>query len=710
MMVRYVLSFKSYKSRLLSHSEITVGVKIFRPSIFLCTLLFVFSYSIYAQEKKIDPFDLSLEELGKLVVTSSKKARPASNVTQKVDVIAQNELEKLTTPHRNLAELIQYLPSSNVMVLSRNDANWGAYGGIGPKYNTFMVNGLVIDGFVDPMSLDKSPFSRIEVQRGPASVLYPNYLSQDFAGNQSPLAGTINFIPKDIILAPLSSIDLMYGKYNTYSVHAYHENSFQSISFFGGFNYEQSDYTNYGSENSWLDMTKNPDYKKTKLFLGSTLFLDKQMDHKISLFANQTFHTGDFGRANRKYENAYSLLNLAYTGEITNRITLNIKTGLRLYDRRYENDNYSPQAQDLSLNSTDVIKQTIIPVDLSFSYLHLSGSNLTIGGDFQNALFSTLNQPVNLSEMTMNDATAKNVGIYAQEELMLDRFTLRSGVRYNYVNYDVKKVSGSIPGQSTKSWNSFLWSAGIKYRVTDSWDCFVNSGNSFMPPSLKSASGTIKASDLNVPGVNGQLPNPDLKPESGFTLDLGTDLLLQSNLSFSARFFYSRMTDAIMEIVISKNPSQTMSVNAGGKTIAKGLELAMKHSLGGHFSWFANFTLIDSKIYNPVLSDEDNLEVPFVSPFTVNTGFSAILPYATELYAWLKYSDKIYDSNSRLNRISYKSGETINLRIQKNINLYNGVKSSIYLIINNITDNKYDMPWQFRDTGFQYFVGLNTSF
>jgi outer membrane receptor protein involved in Fe transport len=47
------------------------------------------------------------------------------------------------------------------------------------------------------MSLDFIYLERIEVHRGPASVLYPNYMTMDFAGNQTPLAGITNLITKE---------------------------------------------------------------------------------------------------------------------------------------------------------------------------------------------------------------------------------------------------------------------------------------------------------------------------------------------------------------------------------------------------------------------------------------------------------------------------------------------------------------------------------
>ena len=53
-----------------------------------------------------------------------------------------------------MAEIFQYQPGTFASVLSRNDANWGSYGGLGPKYNGYLLDGLGIDSFVDTMSLD----------------------------------------------------------------------------------------------------------------------------------------------------------------------------------------------------------------------------------------------------------------------------------------------------------------------------------------------------------------------------------------------------------------------------------------------------------------------------------------------------------------------------------------------------------------------------
>ena len=92
------------------------------------------------------------------------------------------------------------------------------------------------------MALDLMAVERIEIQRGPASVLYPNYLSQDFAGNQSPLAGTVNLILKENIDHHETQFLTSYGSYNTFSNQFYHQDVRNNMSYFTGLSYENSDY------------------------------------------------------------------------------------------------------------------------------------------------------------------------------------------------------------------------------------------------------------------------------------------------------------------------------------------------------------------------------------------------------------------------------------------------------------------------------------
>jgi outer membrane receptor protein involved in Fe transport len=654
-------------------------------------------------------YNLDLEELGKIVVTASKTPQSVTKITQKVDVVTEKQIKDYIPANRNLAELIQYTSGASVKVLSRNDANWGAYGGIGPKYSTYMLQGLPIDGFVDPMSIETMAIQRIEIQRGPASVLYPNYLSQDFAGNQSPLAGTINLILKENINKPQSMFSLSYGSYNTFAAQAYREQKLKRVQAFGGISLEKSDYTNYGSPGSWLNMQKNPEYFKGKAILGASYSIDKAEKHKISLFGNLTLHRGDVGRINRKYDNRYGLVNLGYTGELTSSLKVSFKAGLRIYDRTWQEDNFSTN-NDESLRETDGVKQLIIPIDLSVTYSHLKNSRLTLGTDHQQSKYLTTALPVNGIEIIGNNASARQTGVYCQEELELNNLTLRAGGRFNGIGYNIEKLSGQLPGLNNQSWKVFLWSTGAKYRLAENWSVYMNGGTSFMSPSLKSIGGTLSITDKFVIGKNGQLPNPDLKPEKGIGFDVGLDGQIFSNLNMSLRAFNNKINDAIIDNVISQNPSQTMSVNADGKTEVTGFEIGMKQTIKNKFEWFGNLTLAQSEIKNPNNPDEDGVEVPFVPKIMGNLGFTIYLPYSLEVSPMAHFGGKIYDSSSKSSRMIFPSRELINLFATKTLIIGDNLKLCVFTNLYNLTNNKFDMPWQFRDPGFSYTFGVRLTF
>jgi outer membrane receptor for ferrienterochelin and colicin len=110
--------------------------------------------------------------LNEVVVTASKTLQNKGNVTQKIDVISFRELKGIISSNRNVAEAIQYLPGNAVSVLSRNDANWGTYGGVGPKYSTYMLQGLPIDALLILWVLNSMPLTvlRFSVALLPCSI------------------------------------------------------------------------------------------------------------------------------------------------------------------------------------------------------------------------------------------------------------------------------------------------------------------------------------------------------------------------------------------------------------------------------------------------------------------------------------------------------------------------------------------------------------
>lgn len=660
----------------------------------------------YAEETEIGEEKAEMkekdEETEEIVVTASKLPQKSEEITHKIDILTQEDIQGVTYTNRNLSEALRYTPGAFVNPLSRNDANWGSYGGLGPKYNIYMLDGLPVDSFVDTMSLDNKYLNTIEVHRGP-TVLYPNYMSMDFAGNQSPLAGATNLITKDKILSPMTTISTGYGSWNTLTGSAYHENSKGNVHYLFGANYEQSDYTNYGTNPSWLNMLDDPEYKKTKAFFKTTYYLTPES--KVSIFAHHTEHTGDVGRPNRDFKNYYDTINAAYENQLNKDISLHLKAGYRHYDRNWEEDNFPV---NLSLREKDRVVQHIFPADVFVNYEHTEGFLLTIGSDLQHVSYKT-EAETNGIDTTGNDVNADACGLYVQEKLIIDNWVFRVGGRYSYTRHDYDLIGGSEPSEDSKSWDRFLWSTGIRYNVSKDIGIYANADSTFLVPSAKSVGGTLKLSDLGMPGKNGQLPNLSLKPEKGIGLDLGSDIRLNGNLQFGARGFYNRIDDAIVENVVSGNPSQTRSVNAG-ESYAYGVEIEGKYQIDNMLKCFANTTITKTKVENDVDSDQDGSDVPFVPDIVANFGITASFPYEVNISPYCQYIGRYYDSTSKGERNDFGRYVIMNMKAQKQLYQNRDFTADLVVDVNNILNKKFEMPWQFQDPGFNTLASIVVTF
>lgn len=671
-----------------------------------CVLVGMLAWPVtgWSQSEPVAEANTYTDELGAIVVTASKVEKPQEQVTQKVNVITEDEIDFYVSGKGNISELLTFEPGVFVNVLSRNDANWGAVGGLQHKYNTYMLDGLPIDLFVDPQSLDPWAFERVEVQRGPASVLYPNYLFMDFAGNQSPLGGTVNFILRERIDSPMTKLSADYGSYNTVNGRFYHQNRVGGFNFFLGGQYESSDYTNYGTNPSWLNMLDDPEYQKMKLYGHGTYYFGNSDDHKLSLFAHHTWHSGDAGRPNRDFDHEYSTANASYYLAFNECVALQAKVGYRNYDRTWEEDNFP---LNLELASENGVDQWIVPGDITLSFKHLGGGTLTLGTDFQVADYETYSEAA--QKVLGNDAVAYQNGVFLQEELAWRDWIFRAGGRWNYTKHEYDLVGGNVPDIDGKSWDKLLWSAGVRYNALETLSLYSNIGTSFAAPGIMSIGGTLSADDIGVPGRNGRLPNPDLEPESGLGIDLGVDFQPTSDWYFGVRGFYNQIDDQIVQIVVSEDPSQSMDINAG-ETRACGVELEAKYRFSKWMQWFANYTYTSSKVENDNNPDQDGLEIPFVPEHMGNIGVQLFLPYDFTVAVWLHVAGEIYDSTSKSGRNEFDSYELLNAKVEKTVLKGEKHKLDAYVDFYNITNNKFIMPWQFQDPGFAATGGLKFVF
>ncbi len=653
--------------------------------------------------------EADIYEMGEMIITGSKLPQTPGNVTQKISIITADELGSLVLGNGNLAEILSYSPGNFANVLSRNDANWGSSGGLAHTYKGYMLDGLPIDSFVDLQSLDSWAFQRVEDQRGSASVLYPTYLAMDFAGNQSPLAGTANFILKERVESTRTSASAYYGSYNTLGGRFFHQRAAGNLHLFFGGHHEDSDYTYYGTfdddgnRNSWLNMDDDPEYEKTKMYMRGTYFLDDS-GQRASLYAHRTWHTGDAGRINRDFGHTYTTLNAGYTNPISDKATLQAKVGYRDYVRRWEEDGIWEDPQSRQLRSEDGVDQSVMPADLSLSIITREADVLTVGADYQLASYATSREIGEISPG--NDATATAVGFYAQEEFRLDALILRAGARYNIISHDIDLLQGAPPNETSNSWNKVLYSAGARYNQSDDLSVFANIGTSFKAPSLKSVGGTVPPD-----GKGGHLPNPDIKPESGTSIDAGANFRPTEGVQIGLRGFNIIIDDQIVQRVVpveEDDPAQSQDINAGN-TATTGVELEVSHRLDETVEWFANYTYTNAEVKEHLDENQVGAKINFVPESAIGAGVH--LTFSQGLRATVtvqSYSGIYQDINKDAEPLD--GYMLVNARLEQRVRTQDGYDLSLYLEPYNITNQAFEMPWGFADPGFSVNGGLMVSF
>jgi outer membrane receptor protein involved in Fe transport len=113
-----------------------------------------------------------------------------------------------------------------------------------------------------------------------------------------------------------------------------------------------------------------------------------------------------------------------------------------------------------------------------------------------------------------DDSTMDSAAVYASNRWQWERFTLNAGMRYSW--FDIS-LPASVEAEAVKLEPSDLTGdVHLNYEVSPGIHLVSNIGRGFRPPNIFDL-GTLGSR----PGNRFNVPNPDLKPESVWSYDLG---------------------------------------------------------------------------------------------------------------------------------------------------------------------------------------------
>jgi vitamin B12 transporter len=200
-----------------------------------------------------------------------------------------------------------------------------------------------------------------------------------------------------------------------------------------------------------------------------------------------------------------------------------------------------------------------------------------------------------------NDQTDQNLGLYAEfsQRLLDDRLTLRAGVRQTWGETQLDPTPNlALQRLRSADYQATTWSAGASFRVVEGVALRANAATGFRAPT-----GTELAADFTALGGGRTFGNPNLKPETNLQYEVGVAVFRPAWRADLA-LFENTISDRITTRARPGVANTSDWVNNPGDIRVRGVELQLQADLARLFDitgfrWTAfangtwNFEMID---------------------------------------------------------------------------------------------------------------------
>jgi len=421
-------------------------------------IIFTLFYIIQAKAQ-VEP--IKRDTLKEIIITSNRIALPFSKTSRTITLITTEDIVK--SPASNVAELLQSIAGLDV----RRRGVDGMQSDLYIRGGNFDQTLVLIDGVKmdDPQTghhtmnaiLSLGDIERIEIIKGPAARVY----------GQNAFTGAINIVTKKIKNNSLNA-NLSYGSYENLKAGLSFVQKFDNGGILASLNYQESEGYRY-----------NTDFENKSIFVKANL-------GKYNL--TSSFTARDFG-ANGFYASPAAKDQYEET-----------QTSLIAVDTKYETGNitikprvYWKRNQDLYL-----YLRHDPPV---YRNLHISNK---VGAETNVVLNSSLGKTgvgIDISRIflvsnNLNDHNRTAVTGFLEHRFEIDNFDITPGI--------------AISSFSDFNTNAFP-GLDVGYRFSNRFKLYGNIGYTYRVPTF---------TDLYYVGRN-EIGNPDLKPESAMSQELG---------------------------------------------------------------------------------------------------------------------------------------------------------------------------------------------
>lgn len=482
-----------------------------------------------------------------IVVTANRKATELNKMPATISVMTDEVIEEnLTT---DIRDLVKYEPGVSVR---RQPARFSVGSSIGRMGNEgFVIRGIggnrvltQVDGIRIPDGYSLGPYQvgrgdyvdvgmvkSVEILRGPNSAIY----------GSDALAGSVSYItsnPTDFVSEQNKFGGLVRGAYNSsdgeLSETAVLAGRAGRLSGMLAFTHRDfSELENMGNigGNGSLRTIANPQDGNSNALMGRIVFdindnnrlrftaerLENLMDSEVLSNISATtesFRTRDTGDRTR-----FSLdLSSKYNSIIRSaHYTIFWQDSS---DEQFTDEDRTPSSDRERLN---IFENEIYGLSTDFN-AEIGNHEIIFGGDYsatkQTGIRTGVTPPFGETYPTkaFPDTECILAGLFIADEISFGNFTINSAVRYDF--YEIKP-EGKIPNISinpaAQDGSQFSPKIGVIWRSSDSVSIFANWGQGYKSPSPSQVNEFFE----NAAQGYSSVPNPDLKPETNESYEIG---------------------------------------------------------------------------------------------------------------------------------------------------------------------------------------------
>ncbi|MFZ5807619.1 MAG: TonB-dependent receptor plug domain-containing protein [Verrucomicrobiota bacterium] len=519
-----------------------ISHRVIAQSLFIAALSIFPFVNAYSQEKTETPeaSERPTTVMNEVVVTASRDEESAFDAPMAVNVIRKEDIRRKVS--MSMEDLFRDIPGV--------DASSTGPGSVRPIVRGMMdervlilVDGIRLSeqrpGGNHILSLDPAQIERVEIVRGPSSVLYGsdaiggvmNVFTKKaplIAGDETRFSGetSFNYESANDGFKPSAHTAFGRGNWNGYV---------------GGF-YQNTD--NVETHSGDLNFSH---YKGGTFWLGGN-YVEKDWSHELGYSLMQADigipAPADFVKDQFKDEKQHFLHGTAKMDDLSDLVThLNIDYGWQLHERSRVRKPTAAREVDIFLDiHTMMLEPTLtlnphenheIKTGFAFFFEDASSDRNMIGFPVGSIQASYDNVPV------IPDSNRYGIGIFAQDEIKITQdWSVIPGLRLDYIHTTCEGAMGhQVTNFLDEDDSAISGNLGTLYHITPEWNLFANAGRAFRAPTLLE-----RFFDGPHDGTGVDQGNPNLEPETSWNFDIGAKANYEK-FTATTSLFYNMIED-----------------------------------------------------------------------------------------------------------------------------------------------------------------------